>query len=245
MALQEDWRWCGVCEGIVYAAFGNGVCFDENPHQLGNSGYYGVGFDAAPPAAQGNWLWCARCQGLYFDDDKGRCFDGEPHDPNGSRAYWVHLDSVPQGAQEDWRLCNRCSRLIYVGFGDGFCWDGAEHDVSQSGAYSVDVVPPPRLSLTVVEQGSHIDVSGAHFTPGEAVALAFVRGSSVKKVPLRADADGRFEYVERNARPSGGSGIVIARDDSIPDFAVAGLERLFPYVRESVIIDPGTELVPE
>src|SRR5215207_4212464 len=123
MALQEDWRLCGICECLVYKGFGDGVCFDGNPHQLGNSGAYGVGFDEPPPqGVQENWLWCARCQGLFFAGADERCFNDEPHDPNGSRPYWVRLDDVPPGAQDNWRWCNRCGRLIYNGFGDGICW---------------------------------------------------------------------------------------------------------------------------
>jgi hypothetical protein len=252
MALQEDWRWCGICEGLVYKGFGDGVCFDGNPHQLGNSGAYGVGFDEPPPqGVQENWLWCARCQGLFFAGADERCFNDEPHDPNGSRPYWVRLDDVPPGAQDNWRWCNRCGRLIYNGFGDGICWDGDQHDLSQSGAYSVDMfVPPaarlPQPAITVVEHGNLIEVSGTQFTAQGAVAIAFVRGSEVKKVSVVADPDGAFGHVERNARPSSATGIVIARDESTPRFAVASLQRLFPWPPDGpVLIDSGTALEPE
>jgi hypothetical protein len=250
MALQEDWRWCGVCEGLVYNGFGDGICFDESPHQLGNSGRYGVGDGEPPPqGVEENWLWCSRCQGLFFAGSDGRCFDGEAHDPSGSRPYWVHRDDVPEGAQPDWWRCNRCSRLIYKGFGDGICWDGAAHDLSQSGAYSVDMLPdppPPLPAIKVAEHSNHIEVSGSHFTPGAPVAVAFVRGSEVKKVRLTADGDGLFEYVESNARPDSATGMVIARDEATPYFATAALERLFPWEPDGpVTIDHGTELTPE
>lgn len=250
MSLQEDWRWCNRCQGLAFKGFGDGICFDEGPHYLAGSATYAVGFDEAPNDAQEGWIWCSRCQGLVFGENGGTCFNGEPHVLSDSRPYWVNVDVPPPGAQDGWRWCNRCGRLIYSGFGSGICWDGAAHDFAGSGNYSVQIIadPPPRPDppanpvIEVVERQSHIEVSGSLFTPDGRVALAFVHGPDVKQVPLTADGDGRFEYVERDVRPIASIATVIARDQSTPLFALARLEQRFPrQTGGAVPIDAGTE----
>lgn len=246
MALQPEWRWCGECEGLFHRHFDNGKCVGGIPHDPTNSGEYGVGFDAPPDQGfEEGWLWCARCQGL-FHESNGSCFDGEPHVNNGSRPYWVHLDSVPPGAQGDWRRCNRCARLIYIGFGDGICWDGEPHDVAGSGAYSVDMFeaqspPPPQPVIRMTERGSLIEISGELFTPGVEVEISFHRGPEHPQRRETVDGEGRFEFVERNARSGSGGGFVMVRDPATTQLATRQLERLFPREpRGPVPIDSGT-----
>ena len=63
-----------------------------------------------------------------------------------------------------------------------------------------------------------------------------------RRAPLTADADGRFEYVERDVRPIASIATVIARDQSTPLFALARLEQRFPrQTGGEVPIDAGTE----
>jgi len=85
-------------------------------------------------------------------------------------------------------------------------------------------------------------VSGSLFTPGGRVALGFVHGTDVKQVPLTADGDGRFEYVERDVRPIASIATLTASDQSTQLFALARLEQRFPrQTGGEVPIDAGTE----
>lgn len=42
LAIQQGWRWCSRCQVLVYSGFGNGICYDGQPHHLNDSGRYSV-----------------------------------------------------------------------------------------------------------------------------------------------------------------------------------------------------------
>jgi hypothetical protein len=61
--LQPDWRWCSLCEGLVFTGISHGVCFLNGVHTVSQSGEYSVPHGTPPPGAQEGWRWCKLCQG--------------------------------------------------------------------------------------------------------------------------------------------------------------------------------------
>jgi hypothetical protein len=233
MGLQNGWRWCSRCQVLVFAGFGNGTCWDGEPHYLNDSDDYSLMKDDEPEDLQHGWRWCSRCQVLGFSGfNNGICWDEQPHYFADSGAYSLSLtDTVPPRSQGGWRWCSRCQVLVYSGFDDGICSNGEPHDLSNSGPYNVLKGVQPGLpgpTLRVTEQNWNIEVEGDGYTPNRPVALAFVDGSKVKQVPLTADDQGTIYYYERDTRAGGG--LVIARDDSAHSVAFAGTEIWFPRV---------------
>ena len=249
MSIQTGWRWCSRCQVLVYGGYGNGVCFDDEAHYLNDSGPYVLTYDETPEGTQDGWRWCGRCQALaYGGGGDGVCHDGAPHDLEGSAAYSVPFGSPPEGGQAGWRWCSRCQLLLFTGFGDGVCWDGRRHYPDDSLAYCVvfesalghppppppppPPVPQPRIDVT--ERGGQIGVVGELFTPDGWVLLSFVRGGDVKKVDLRAGADGRISHVETVLDPEHVGGIVFGSDLTTQKFAVGRTVRSFPYIPRPV-----------
>jgi hypothetical protein len=249
--VQTGWRWCSRCQVLVYGGSGNGVCFDDEPHYLNDSGPYVVAFGETPAGAQDGWRWCNRCQVMVYSGfGNGICHDGEPHDFTGSGAYSVPIGETPQGFQDGWRWCSRCQVLMYAGFGDGICWDGSPHYPNDSGPYSlafevVDKAPaPPRPQpplVEVTEVGGQIGVVGERFTPGGRVLLSFVRGGDVKKVTLTASGDGRITHVETALDAERVGGVVVASDVTTQMFGIGRTLRSFPAFRGIDLAEPVLE----
>jgi hypothetical protein len=246
--LQEGWRWCKRCQGLAHSALGNGVCFDAEAHDYSESGHYLGPLEEGDAAGQEGWRWCKRCQGLAHSAlGNGVCFDGEGHDFTESGDYRVPFTDLTDGVQEGWRWCKRCQGLAHSALGNGVCFDGEGHDFTESGEYGVPFeepspepppVRPPRTlpAIQVSEHDFRITVEGQHFTPSGPVALAFIRGSKVKKVLLTADEQGTIYYFERDTVR--GESTVIGRDNSTHDFAAAQTLSWFPRVLDdSVLID--------
>lgn len=254
MADQEGWRWCRRCQVLAYSGFGNGVCFDEEPHDFAGSGPYRVDVnddeDLRIDGFQDAWRWCLRCQGMAFSGNSaGNCYDGSAHDFEGSVDYLLPLEQIPAGAQSDWRWCWRCQLLFYAGFGDGICWDGGQHDGGQSGAYAVRLTnlahpppppppPPPRLTLQVSEQFGEISVHGEGFTADRRVLLSFVRSGDVKKYDLVATSSGAIDHLVRALDPERVGGAVIASDLSTGNFTAARTSHSFPLFRPIDLAGP-------
>ncbi|WP_433472228.1 hypothetical protein ACQPZP_25455 [Spirillospora sp. CA-142024] len=243
---------------LVYGGFGDGVCYDGEPHFLNDSGPYSVPVDDSPPDAQQGWRWCGRCQALvYSGNGNGVCHDGEAHDFTGSVPYFVHFGETPEGAQDGWRWCSRCQVLMYTGFGDGLCWDGKRHYPDDSLAYSVTFeehshrpppppslpppVEPPRIDVT--EAGEVISVFGEGFTPGGGVRLSFVRGPDVKKVELTATGEGRITHVETTLDAEHVGGAVIGSDITTQHFGIGRTLRSFPAISRPTSL-PNPDLEP-
>jgi hypothetical protein len=139
MGLQNGWRWCRRCQVLVFAGFGNGTCWDGEPHYLNDSDDYSLMKDDEPEDLQHGWRWCSRCQVLGFSGfNNGICWDEKPHYFGDSGAYSLSLtDTVPPRSQGGWRWCSRCQALVYSGFDEGICSNGQPHDLSNSGPYNV------------------------------------------------------------------------------------------------------------
>src|SRR5689334_10562875 len=63
---QDNWRWCGKCQGLAYAGSGPGVCPAGGQHDHTNSFNYVLDHGDKAPNDQADWRWCGKCQGLAY-----------------------------------------------------------------------------------------------------------------------------------------------------------------------------------
>ncbi len=99
---------------------------------------------------------------------------------------------------------------------------------------------PPSPAIVVSEPGGTIQVQGNNFTRSGRVHIGFISGSDVKEAEFAADQNGEFLHLEECTNPAPGGCLVIGRDESSKEFAVARAQRSFPCL--PVIIDPGTNV---
>jgi hypothetical protein len=155
MAVQSNWRMCGLCMGIFFNGHPTkGVC----PH---HNGLPGLASQHLPdpsirfqltistqktPGFQDKWRWCRRCEGLFFhgNSSDGRCpAVGLGHDFIGSGSYQIQFAKTKQVAIGGFGFgeivwCAKCEGM-WVNFGSNFgtCSDGAEHSKQGSGSYLI------------------------------------------------------------------------------------------------------------
>lgn len=142
--LQEGWRWCRKCQGMVYALSGDyGPCPAGEKHDPTHSGNYFLEMDNPQAPGQHGWRWCSQCQGLCFGQGgvcPGATFRHRAHDTSASSDYAVphRVGGDPQvdGHQQGWRWCSWCQGL-YFGSGGAVCPTGGNHSTQVSGHYAV------------------------------------------------------------------------------------------------------------
>ncbi|KGN37999.1 hypothetical protein [Knoellia aerolata] len=135
LAVQKDWSWCSVCQGLIrFGPFEGAGCVDGADHSPNNS--YRVAYGGQRAHDQQGWCFCRRCHRLAFSAEGGVCALGGAHDFTDTLPYTLPVDDVPD-AQPGWRWCPKCQTLSYTGFAVGRCPAGDLHDHASSGAYSV------------------------------------------------------------------------------------------------------------
>ena len=151
---QNNWRWCGKCQGLAYAGFGPGPCPATGVHDHSGSGDYGLLHDTSDFKGQNSWRWCNKCQGLAFAGaGTGNCPAGGVHDLSRSYDYLLLNHNTFPG-QNNWRWCKKCKGLAFAGAptSPGTCPAGEKHDHSASGDYTllsfVDAEPFLLKSIT-------------------------------------------------------------------------------------------------
>ena len=119
MPMQNNWRWCGKCQGLAFAGNGaQGPCPAGGQHNHAGSWDYNLEHDDSA-AGQHNWRWCGKCQGLAFAGNgaPGPCPAGGQHNHAGSFDYILNHDQPAAAGQHNWRWCGKCQGLAFAGNG--------------------------------------------------------------------------------------------------------------------------------
>lgn len=178
-----------------------GLCAGGGAHENVQSYDFFLPYDVPEtPNDQGGWRYCQKCHAMFYDGypDKGRCPGGNGHvAQEGSFLFTLPHDRPATGnSQSDWRYCHLCHAMFYDGYPDkGHC-EGAGplisdprrhggHEAPQEPATSYLFVlphdlplspspPTPTITLSAKEtedEGRVIEVTGAGFTPTQAVTI--------------------------------------------------------------------------
>jgi hypothetical protein len=154
--LQEGWRLCRRCQGMVYANESTpGRCPAGGDHQTGGGGLgFALQCGDGDGSTQAGWRRCAKCRGLAFAGEgvaaAGPCPAGGTHETGASGPYALSLGTTPgRGQQGGWRKCGKCQALALTnGRPTGACPGGGQHDTAASPAYVVSTQTsqprPPR-----------------------------------------------------------------------------------------------------
>jgi hypothetical protein len=144
--IQDNWRWCGKCEGLFYGGHqSTSNCPTGGTHDGSGSYDYQLFYLDPPVSAsdiQPNWRWCGKCEGLFYGGHQStsNCPTGGTHDGSGSYDYHLfHDDDVLAYEQPNWRWCGKCEGLFYGGHqSTSNCPTGGAHDGSGSYNYILD-----------------------------------------------------------------------------------------------------------
>lgn len=135
---QDNWRWCGKCQGLFFAGSSPGSCPAGGTHVNTVNRNYQLMHNSKLAYGQAGWRWCKKCQGLFFGEGAPSvCPAGGAHDPSASGNYSLVLNSPYKEHQLNWRWCKKCQGLFFAGQSKGVCPAGAAHDPSASGDYSL------------------------------------------------------------------------------------------------------------
>jgi hypothetical protein len=129
---QNNWRWCGKCQGLNYAGFTAGPCPAGGVHDYSSSWNYSVALNQTGFSGQANWRWCKKCQGMNFGGGVGPCPAGGNHDNSASGDYTLTSGQIAFPGQDNWRWCNKCQGLAYAGISHGVCPAGGAHNVASN-----------------------------------------------------------------------------------------------------------------
>jgi hypothetical protein len=154
MAVQSNWRMCGLCMGIFFGGhttkgvcpFDNGLPGLANQHRPDPSIHFRLTISAqTTPGFQDKWRWCRRCEGLFFhgNSSDGRCpATGLGHDFTESGPYQIQFAKTKKVAvgvglgEIVW--CAKCEGM-WVNFDSNFgtCPGVGEHSKQGSGNYLI------------------------------------------------------------------------------------------------------------
>ena len=167
MTVQDSWRWCKRCEGLVYSGSGRmGACpegvnlgpntFSAGNHILEMNANFVLIMDTESAIGQRDWKYCYKCQGLAYHlpaagHNEKPCPAGELHDFGGSANYTLMVNR-PNAGQVSWKWCEKCGGLAYhlpeAGHPAKKCPAGGLHDFGRSAnmtlmTYGQEDVRPP------------------------------------------------------------------------------------------------------
>jgi hypothetical protein len=185
---------------MFYDGYPNkGLCAGGGAHENVRSYDFFLPYDVpGTPNDQAGWRYCQKCHAMFYDGDpdKGRCPGGNGHvAQDGSFLFTLPHDQPETGnSQSDWRKCHLCHAMFYDGYPDkGHC-EGAGPLISDPRRHSghqapqepetnllfvlphdLPLSPPtPRITLNPIEDdGKFIQVTGAGFTPTQAVTIEY------------------------------------------------------------------------
>jgi LGFP repeat len=196
--MQDGWRWCNRCQGLAYAGFGTGICWDGQPHDFAGSGSYAVNIDSVPAGTQDGWRWCNRCQGMvYAGFGTGISWDGQPHDFAGSEGYSVRYtrsmigDLFPdQAAAAD--AIRQAIDAKAAALGPDFT--GARQGVVGAGIDSWDIAATRYEKCTIFYRAGvgAFEIHGGIRAKFEAMNLGTILGMPITDETACADGVGRF-----------------------------------------------------
>jgi Zn finger protein HypA/HybF involved in hydrogenase expression len=141
MAVQNGWRLCGKCQGILYMPGAPSICPAGGMHATEGSPPFV--FDHDIQGDQMGWRWCSKCGVMFFAENTSSwCPAGGSHDWHGSGNYQVlRADAAgiqPGSTVPKWHWCNKCQGLFLTGNPNlGWCPAGGGHDYAGSGGYQV------------------------------------------------------------------------------------------------------------
>ena len=197
VSLQDLWCYCQKCNVMFYDGYPNkGLCAGGGAHENVKSYDFFLPYDV--PATlndQAGWRYCQKCHAMFYDgnSDKGRCPGGNGHvAQDGSFLFTLPYNRPGTGnSQSDWRYCHLCHAMFYDGYPDkGHC-EGAAPSISdprrhaghESAGYmfvlphdlpAFPFPPTPTITLSAIEDnGKFIQVTGAGFTPTQAVTIEY------------------------------------------------------------------------
>ena len=94
MGDQDQWRFCGKCDGMFFdGSPDKGRCPAGGAHQANGFNFVLPHDVPETPSAQKNWRFCGKCHGMFFDGfpNKGRCPGGGAHQANGFNFVLPHV----------------------------------------------------------------------------------------------------------------------------------------------------------
>ena len=146
-APQSGWRWCGKCQSLCFAGFGQiGHCAAGGAHDHSGSWNLPLIHGTYAPAQNG-WKYCNKCHMLAFANNpqQGACPAGGQHEHSGSWDFAMLWGGDINGTQRGWRWCDKCQGIAFAPNGGGVCPAGGAHHYP-SGDYSLPAVTDGRVS---------------------------------------------------------------------------------------------------
>ena len=179
-APQSGWRWCGKCQSLCFAGFGQiGRCAAGGAHNHGGSWNLPLIHGTYAPA-QNDWKYCNKCQMLSYagNPTQGACPAGGQHEHSGSWDFAMLWGGDIPGTQRAWKWCDKCQGVAYSPNGGGKCPAGGAHHYP-GGDYSIpaitdDVYPASKRA------GAGAASARASTTPRTAAGSAPPEGSTTR-----------------------------------------------------------------